>query len=164
MKLYVFNPDADMALGNNEENYMAPATIRRMAEDLALLPIWYAQPGSGVLASSAYNADYLKQMQQLFRLDVHLVTEPELPDYADVRVMPWGWNPAIRKRMLKGGVLEKNLPTPDAGTLQRESDHHAAGRDGNSGELQAVRHFRHASYGRKSQPVCHSRRIGTLYP
>ena len=60
-----------------------------------------------VLASSAYNADYLKQMQQLFRLDVHLVTEPELPDYADVRVMPWGWNPAIRKRMLKGGVLEK---------------------------------------------------------
>ena len=26
MKLYVFNPDADMALGNNEENYMAPAT------------------------------------------------------------------------------------------------------------------------------------------
>ena len=68
----------------------------------------------GVLASSAYNADYLKQMQQLFRLDVHLVTEPELPDYADVRVMPWGWNPAIRKRMLKGGVLEKNLPTPDA--------------------------------------------------
>ena len=114
MKLYVFNPDADMALGNNEENYMAPATIRCMAEDLALLPIWYARPGSGVLASSAYNADYLKQMQQLFRLDVHLVTEPELPDYADVRVMPWGWNPAIRKRMLKGGVLEKNLPTPDA--------------------------------------------------
>lgn len=42
MELYVFNPDADMALGNNEENYMAPATIRRMAEDLALLPVWYA--------------------------------------------------------------------------------------------------------------------------
>ncbi len=55
-----------------------------MAEDLALLPIWYAQPGSGVLAF-AYNADYLKQMQQLFRLDVRSVSEPELPDYADVR-------------------------------------------------------------------------------
>ena len=66
------------------------------------------------------------------------------------------------------GVIEylpdRNRLPPDAGTLQRESDHHAAGRDGNSGELQAVRHFRHASYGRKSQPVCHSRRIGTLYP
>ena len=110
MKLYVFNPDADMALGNNEENYMAPATIRRMAEDLALLPVWYAQPGSGVLAPSAYNADFLKQMQQLFELDVQLVTEPELSDYADVQVMPWGWSPAIRKRLLKGGIPERNLP------------------------------------------------------
>ena len=53
--------------------------------------------------------DYLKQMQQLFRLDVHLVTEQELPDYADVRVMPWGWNPAIRKRMLKGGIVVLTL-------------------------------------------------------
>ncbi|WP_296121389.1 hypothetical protein [uncultured Bacteroides sp.] len=110
MKLYVFNPDADMALGNNEENYMAPATIRRMAEDLALLPVWYAQPGSGVLAPSAYNADFLKQMQQLFELDVQLVTEPELSDCADVQVMPWGWSPAIRKRLLKGGIPERNLP------------------------------------------------------
>ena len=45
MKLYVFNPDTDMALANNEENYMAPASACRMAQDLALLPVWYAQPG-----------------------------------------------------------------------------------------------------------------------
>ena len=45
MKLYVFNPDTDMALANNEENYIAPASARRMAQDLALLPIWYAQIG-----------------------------------------------------------------------------------------------------------------------
>ena len=55
MKLYVFNPDTDMALANNEENYMAPASACRMAQDLALLPVWYAQPGSAVLAPSAYN-------------------------------------------------------------------------------------------------------------
>ena len=44
MKLYVFNPDTDMALANNEENYMAPASACRMAQDLALLPVWYANP------------------------------------------------------------------------------------------------------------------------
>ena len=114
MKLYVFNPDADMALGNNEENYMAPATIRRMAEDLALLPIWYAQPGQLLHLFQIICIIGGRGQYPTTRLDVHLVTEPELPDYADVRVMPWGWNPAIRKRMLKGGVLEKNLPTPDA--------------------------------------------------
>ena len=111
MKIYVFNPDTDMALADNQENYMAPVNIRRMAEDLALLPVWYAQPGSAVLAASAYNADYLQQMQRMFSLPVQLVTEPELPDYADVQLMPWGWNRAFRRRMLKGGVPERQLPT-----------------------------------------------------
>ena len=57
MKLYVFNPDTDMALANNEENYIAPASARRMAQDLAIIPIWYAQPGRAELAQSANNAD-----------------------------------------------------------------------------------------------------------
>ena len=113
MKLYVFNPDTDMALANNEEHYMAPVSIRRMAQDLALLPIWYAQPGSAVLAPSAYNADYLQMMKQIFPLSIQLITEPELPDYAESQIMPWGWNPAFRKRMLKGGIIERKLPTLD---------------------------------------------------
>ena len=39
MKLHVFNPDADMALADGKENYIAPASARLMARDLALLPI-----------------------------------------------------------------------------------------------------------------------------
>lgn len=111
MKLYVFNPDTDMALASNEENYMAPASARRMAQDLALLPVWYAQPGSAVLAPSAYNAAYLQKMKSMFPLSVQLVTEPELPDYAESQVVPWGWNPAFRKRMLKGGIAKHKLIT-----------------------------------------------------
>ena len=90
MELYVFNPDADLALADNEENYMAPAAARGMAQDLALLPVWYARPGSAVLAASAYNADFLKRMQQVFSLQVQQITEPELPDYAEAQVIPWG--------------------------------------------------------------------------
>lgn len=111
MKLYVFNPDTDMALASNQGNYIAPASVRRMAQDLALLPVWYAQPGSAVLAPSAYNADYLQKMKQLFPLSVQLVTEPELPDYAESQVVPWGWNRAFRKRMLKAGIAEHKLLT-----------------------------------------------------
>ena len=83
MKLYLFNPDSDLALANNETNYIAPVSARRMAQDLALLPVWYADPYNAVLAPSAYNADFLKQMRELFPLQVQLATEPELPDYAD---------------------------------------------------------------------------------
>ncbi len=120
MKLYLFNPDADLALADNNENYMAPAAARMMAHDLALLPMWYAQPGSAVLAPSAYNAGFLKQMQQLFPLEVRLVTEPELHDYAEAEVIPWGWNPAIRKYLLRGGIAEDKLPAPETLNRYRE--------------------------------------------
>ena len=112
MELYLFNPDSDLALANNEANYIAPASARRMAQDMALLPIWYAAPGSAVLAPSAYNADFLKRMRELFGLQVQLATEPELPDYAEARIVTWGWNPAIRGFFLKGGVREDRLPSP----------------------------------------------------
>lgn len=111
MKLYVFNPDSDMALAHNDENYMAPASIRKMAHDLAILPVWYAQPGSGVLAPSAYNDNYLKELQRMFSLPVCLVTEPELVENVEMQVLPWGWSLSIRKRLLKGGVPERKLPT-----------------------------------------------------
>lgn len=120
MKLYAFNPDTDMALADNSENYISPASVRRMAQDLALLPVWYAQPGSAVLAPSAYNADYLQAMKELFSLPVQLITEPELSDYAESHIMPWGWNPAFRKRMLKGGIIERKLPTLDDLEIYRE--------------------------------------------
>lgn len=114
MKLYVFNPGTDMALADYNENYMPPASARVMAHDLAILPAWYAAPGSAVLAPSAYNAEYLEKMMTMFPLSAQLITEPELPDYAEAQVVPWGWNPAFRKRMLKGGIAPQVLPTPDS--------------------------------------------------
>lgn len=113
MKLYLFNPDSDLALANNEANYIAPASARRMAQDMALLPIWYAAPGSAVLAPSAYNADFLKRMRELFGLQVQLATEPELPDYAEARIVPWGWNPAIRRFFLKGEFVKTDCLLPN---------------------------------------------------
>lgn len=113
MKLYLFNPDSDLALANNEANYIAPASARRMAQDMALLPIWYAAPGSAVLAPSAYNADFLKRMRELFGVQVRLATEPELPDYAEARIVPWGWNPAIRRFFLKGEFVKTDCLLPN---------------------------------------------------
>ena len=55
---------------------MAPASARQMASELALLPMWYAEEGSVVLAPSAYNLDYVKKIQELLGLSVDLMTEP----------------------------------------------------------------------------------------
>lgn len=113
MNLYLFNPDADLALAHPQSNYIAPAAVRQMAADLALLPVWYAEPQSRILAPSAFHADFLQAMQQQFDLPVGLLTEPELcelPD--DTRIVPWGWTPVLRARLLQGGIPEKLLPSP----------------------------------------------------
>lgn len=120
MKLYIFNPDTDLALADNRESYMPPAIIRSMAEDLALLPMWYAEPGSAVLAASAYNSEYMKQMKSKFLLPVTLLTVPELSEHPDVRLMPWGWNPALRYRLAKAGVPDVCLPSGEQMTVYRQ--------------------------------------------
>ena len=74
--LYIFNPEHDLALASGETNYMPPASARRMASELALLPVWYAERGSAVLASSAYNLDYLKRMQELSLIHISEPTRP----------------------------------------------------------------------------------------
>ena len=107
--LYIFNPEHDLALASGETNYMAPASARQMASELALLPMWYAEEGSVVLAPSAYNLDYVKKIQELLGLSVDLMTEPELASERNLDIRPWGWDIAIRKRLLDLGVEESFL-------------------------------------------------------
>ena len=125
MELYLFNPDADLALASGEANYIAPASVRRMADDLAMLPLWYAPEGSAVLAPSAYNLDFLKRMNEEFPLAVRLLAEPELGEHPDCRLRPWGWSPALCQRMLRGGVLPDHLPSAEVLARLRQQ----AGRD-----------------------------------
>ena len=78
MLLYIFNPDHDLALANNEAHYMPPDSAKKMATDLALLPVWFAQEDGFVLAPSAYNEGYLQEMTRRFPLPLSLLTAAEL--------------------------------------------------------------------------------------
>ena len=121
--LYIFNPEHDLALASGEVNYMAPASARRMASELALLPMWYAEEGSVVLAPSAYNLNYLKQMQELLDIPVDLMTEPELAIEPNLDIRPWGWDLALRKRLSVLGVDEALFPSMEQLNGLREYSH-----------------------------------------
>lgn len=122
-KLYLFNPDSDLALANGDANYMPPASARQMATDLALLPVWYADPGSVVLGASAYNLAFLREMQQRLTLPVEWMTEPEVASAGASTLSPWGWNPAIRKRMSLLEVAAESLPSLETLELFRTLSH-----------------------------------------
>nr|WP_320058036.1 hypothetical protein [uncultured Bacteroides sp.] len=113
MNLHIFNPDNDLALANGDENYMPPASARQMTADLALLPVWYAVSDGNVLASSAYNLTFLNEMRALFSLPANLITEPEVVAGVNIQPIPWGWNAALRKRLLLLGVEEVVMPAPE---------------------------------------------------
>ena len=121
--LYLFNPEHDLALASGEINYMPPASARQMATELALLPVWYAEEGSAVLAPSAYNLDYMKRMQQLLGLSVHLMTEPELASERNLDIRPWGWDIAVRKRLLDLGIEKHALPSIEQLNKLRSCSH-----------------------------------------
>lgn len=49
MNLYIFNPDNDLALANNDDNYHSPAAARQMGFDLTSLLGWLAKDGDYLL-------------------------------------------------------------------------------------------------------------------
>ena len=51
-EIYLFNPENDMALANFTPYYKAPSEIIRMANDLSVLPAWYAPEGSTIKVDS----------------------------------------------------------------------------------------------------------------
>ncbi len=42
MKVYIFNPENDMALADGNPGYTPPAIIRQMRDELYWLPNWWA--------------------------------------------------------------------------------------------------------------------------
>lgn len=112
--ILLFNPDHDLALGNFSPNYTPPASAVLMAEELALLPLWYGED-SHVVAEGAENQLHFERLKQLLPVSASLlISWDELADLPCQPIVPWGWNPALRKRMLFHGVREDQLPTMDA--------------------------------------------------
>ena len=112
MVLYIFNPDTDLALANGKGNYTPTEGVRQMISDLAMLPVWYAQPGSYVLTDSTDSQAFLERMTALFGMDVQLLSLSDLPSLTEpVEVCPWGWNPSFRNMLGRAGIAPQYLPT-----------------------------------------------------
>lgn len=119
--IYLFNPDYDMAMANFTPYYKAPAEIIRMAADLSVLPVWFADEGCGV------KVDFLKQVE-LFRRQLGEACREEegrkaltrvlsaanwTDEWLSARYRPWGWTPCLIHRLRQEGVEESLLPSKE---------------------------------------------------
>lgn len=107
-RLYIFNPEHDMALAANSPNYLAPESALFLASDLATLPRWYAEPGGEV-----FDRGDLEPVQG----------DPASYDV----VIPWGWDQSIRRLLIVNGIDEHILPTVDEINEIRDLSHRRTG-------------------------------------
>lgn len=123
-RLHVFNPEHDMALASNDANFVAPHAAREMRADLGFLPAFWAEEGDYVLVddiSSAINS--LRHWKRYVR-DVLFVTLSDLPHLPqDIKVLPWGWDKALCRQLLRRGLSPQVLPTIDVLDTIRNMSH-----------------------------------------
>lgn len=110
--MYLFNPDNDLALAHFGAHYTPPESARKIASDLAILPIWFAENGAKIVAGKEQNADFLHRIRQQFNLYSSIIDFEEIPLYPE-KIIPWGWNPALRKKLIDAGVDTTQIPSLD---------------------------------------------------
>lgn len=111
MKVYLFNADTDLAMAHGGAYYMPPRGVKQFMADLAMLPYWYAEEGSAIVACGEDNANFLRQMNECFHRDVKLISPSELSEYH--MLMPWGWNAGLRQRLMEEGVDDTPIPSDE---------------------------------------------------
>ena len=100
MKIYIFNPENDMALADGRPGFTAPASARQMRNDLCWLPKWWAEDEDLVWDG---------------REPLHLQPSDE--------ILPWGWSPALIHELRRAGVTDEFLPTEEQMNRLRDLSH-----------------------------------------
>lgn len=110
-RLYIFNPENDLALAFGGENYTAPPLATRLRSDLQLLPVWYSEPEAAIYAeNSPSNNEWFRNLRNNLNIEANIVDEKSLGE-GNFEFLPWGWSADMRKRMIDKGVDCKYLPT-----------------------------------------------------
>lgn len=108
--MHLFNPWHDLALANFAANYTPPASALQMTEELALLPVWYGE-GDAVIAEGKENRSFLDAIKEVLPVSSELMSFAEIALHPREKIIPWGWNPALCKKLQSLGASEEQIPT-----------------------------------------------------
>ncbi|MBQ9669022.1 MAG: hypothetical protein IJV45_09850 [Prevotella sp.] len=118
MTLHIFNPEHDIALAADTDNFTAPHAGRQLRHDLGYLPALWAEAGDDVLVDNVETAEngFRQLMSNVARLSGRPLTTHArwtLKPSADTeRVEPWGWDRALCAQLLhRRKSIREVLPT-----------------------------------------------------
>ncbi|MBO5920831.1 MAG: hypothetical protein J6Q48_00410 [Bacteroidaceae bacterium] len=112
MKLYIFNPENDLALADGGANYCPTPAAAHIAYDLASLPLWFADKDDCVVLPDGIHREYYKGVSSLFALAMPF----DIGKSGDITAcVPWGWSPQIKRRL---SVMGFDDVLPDDRTIK----------------------------------------------
>lgn len=124
-KLYLFNPETDLALAANSISYTPPTNVVDIKRRLFMLPSLYAEPNSLLLVpsiSKGLKFEELPYYSAVEKKNIRLVSEDKLMEEVD-EVIPWGWNMSEKLHLKRIGLSDNSLPADDVLSLYRELSH-----------------------------------------
>lgn len=108
VKVYIFNPENDLALADGTWAYSAPPAAMRIANDLSTLPLWYADSEDFVFLPYAKQCEYYNEVSGFFCLAKPYTKERF--DKVD-KVSPWGWSLQLHRRLRNLGMSKEGMLT-----------------------------------------------------
>lgn len=127
MKVFVFNPEHDIALAANLDHFTAPHAGRHLRHDLAFLPGLWAGKGDYVLVDDVGAA-----REALHRLGIathaSLIDDDSLADAigrgrGSCEILPWGWDIALRGELKAHCVEISQMPSVPKLNIIRQMSH-----------------------------------------
>ena len=110
--LWIFNPENDIALGNNLRRFTPPRNAMLLRERGAMLPAWIAGDGDIICTSNPTEAKWLRDMAPILKKDIEILTIENIRRVKCVR--PWGWSHAIVDSLQHGGIPVGLMPDAEA--------------------------------------------------
>lgn len=128
IKLYLFNPECDIARGTPSDSYTPPANIRAMRRRLSLTPAAYAERNSAILLNDDMDQEEVSRLPYhdiVLGKNITLVMPSQLCGFLkkdDCMPVPWGWEQSVANALVRKGVDKKFIPTADElSNLRKES-------------------------------------------
>ncbi|MDE6696402.1 MAG: hypothetical protein K2K25_05940 [Muribaculaceae bacterium] len=117
MRLLLFNPETEYALASGASFYTPPIRVEKLRKELQLLPEAWAEKDDYILV------DDVSLLASKCRLVDWNMLESLFEEKPELKIEPWGWNPALIRRFKDNGVPEHYLPDDQQMTFIRNLAH-----------------------------------------
>jgi hypothetical protein len=111
MNLHIFNPEHDIALACNKKRFTAPHAAQELRMSIGWIPALWASDGDMVLVDDVAFAIKAAAKCKEKKAEVLFVSDADLSGIRFDCVMPWGWDRAVKTRLVDDGVPAELMPS-----------------------------------------------------